>query len=180
MHHNKTRLHLLVMKCQAGDEQSFHDLYECFEQNTFYFILSYVTGEEANDIQQEVWLSVYNHISDLLNPSGFRAWLFQLCRSKIFDFLRRHKRYQSLKNSYLEEIDTVIEEKADELEEDQLKDIMNIARELPDEFKEVVILKYVEGMTYGEISLIVGIPIGSVRSRLYHAKKRIRKTINKI
>jgi len=90
------RLHLLVLRCQAGDEQAFARLFDWFGQRTLAHLRSLI-GDDAEDVQQEVWLAVYRGISTLGNPAAFRTWLFRTTRRhRAIDFLRKRKREQEL------------------------------------------------------------------------------------
>src|SRR5262245_38544022 len=103
------RLHLLVLRCQAGDEQAFVQLFREFSQRTLAY-LSGLLGDAADDVQQEVWLAVYRGIRTLGNPGAFRTWLFRTTRHRAIDFLRRQKREQELLLDAAQEM--VVEEEA--------------------------------------------------------------------
>jgi RNA polymerase sigma-70 factor (ECF subfamily) len=69
-------LHLLVLRCQTGDERAFRPLMERFGAKTLAYLRG-VVGQDADDVQQDVWLSVCKSIRSLTNPSAFRTWLFR-------------------------------------------------------------------------------------------------------
>ncbi|MEP6574093.1 MAG: sigma factor, partial [Gemmatimonadota bacterium] len=85
------RLYLLVLRCQAGDEQAFARLFAWFGPRTL-VLLRGMVNDEAEDVQQEVWLSVYRQLSTLSNPRAFRTWLFRTTRHRAIDCLRRQRR----------------------------------------------------------------------------------------
>src|SRR6185503_13122240 len=88
-------LHLLVLRCQAGDERAFARLMDAFGNKTLGYLRGLV-GDDADDVQQEVWLSVYRGIGGLANPGAFRTWLFRTTRHRAVDFLRKKKREREL------------------------------------------------------------------------------------
>ncbi len=90
------RLHLIVLRCQAGDEAAFRELYDRFGKRTLLYLQNLLESREAEDVQQEVWLSVYNKISGLSNPKGFRTWLYQMTRNRTIDLLRKAERQSEL------------------------------------------------------------------------------------
>ena len=89
------RLHFLVLRCQTGDERAFADLLDWFAERTLAYLEGLV-GPDAEDVQQDVWLSVYRGIRTLHNPRAVRTWLFRTTRHHAVDFLRRRKREQRL------------------------------------------------------------------------------------
>jgi RNA polymerase sigma-70 factor (ECF subfamily) len=167
------RLHLLVLRCQAGDERAFAELFEEFGKRT----LGYLRGlleEDAEDVQQEVWLAVYHSISRLSNPRAFRTWLFQTTRHRAIDFLRKRKRELELLEAAAVELSAAEaamgEEEAGALDGSEVR--AELAK-LPPVQREVLLLRYQDQLSYAEIALVTGCSIGTVRSRLHHAKRRL-------
>lgn len=135
-------------------------------------------GEAAEDVQQEVWLSVYRGIRTLSNPGAFRTWLFRTTRHRAIDFLRKRKREQELFADT--ELDLVESKVATEGSRSPAVDESTLAAAmggLPAVQREVLLLRYQDELSYAEISLVVGCSIGTVRSRLHHAKRRMQELI---
>ncbi|HWP70015.1 MAG TPA: sigma factor, partial [Gemmatimonadaceae bacterium] len=95
-HAEDLALRLLVLRCQAGDEAAFAKLMTTFEERTLGYLRGIIGGDDADDVQQEVWLSVYRHLADLADPGAFRTWLFRTTRHRAIDFLRKRKRDHEL------------------------------------------------------------------------------------
>src|ERR1051325_555309 len=93
--HDPVRLYLLVLRCQAGDDAAFARLYEIFEGRTLRYLQS-ALGDDGQDAQQELWLTVYRTVAALNNPRAFRTWLFRTARHRVIDVLRRRKRANAL------------------------------------------------------------------------------------
>jgi RNA polymerase sigma-70 factor (ECF subfamily) len=170
------RLHLLVLRCQAGDEQAFAHLFREFSQRTLTY-LGGLLGDAADDIQQEVWLAVYRGIRTLSNPGAFRTWLFRTTRHRAIDFLRRQKREQELIFDAAQEVAVtgeVVDESARDLDDAALTAALAV---LPAAQREVLLLRYRDDLSYTEIAQVVGCSIGTVRSRLHHAKQRVLESI---
>src|SRR5215471_15485576 len=172
------RLHLLVLRCQSGDEQAFARLFEWFRSRTLAHLKSLV-GNDADDIQQEVWLTVYRTIGSLSNPGAFRTWLFRTTRNRGIDFLRRKKREQQLAEEAVAAVEA--DEPVDESEVRSIKDadVDRVLADLPPLQREVMLLRYRDDMSYAEIALIVGCPIGTVRTRLHHAKRQLLERLKR-
>ena len=90
------RQHLLVLRCQAGDERAFSELYDLFNRRTLRYLQGLLDKQAAEDVQQEVWVTVFRKIAMLANPSRFRTWLYQVTRHRAIDFLRRETRQSDL------------------------------------------------------------------------------------
>ena len=167
------RLHLVVLRCQAGDERAFAQLFEWFNGRTERYLHNLV-GDAAEDVQQEVWLAVYRGISSLTNPRAFRTWLFQTTRHRAIDYLRRQKRHREL----LSEVSSDATEVSEPAEDSSTLDLSNfdaLLAELPTPQREALLLRYRDDLSYNDIALVVGCSVGTIRSRLHHAKRRMQE-----
>ena len=169
---SELRLHLLVLRCQAGDERAFASLLDWFADRTLAHLEGLV-GPDAEDVQQDVWLAVYRGIRTLHNPRAFRTWLFRTTRHHAIDFLRRRKREERLmelaaveaKGSY------DVDEERDLRVDPAVMDA--VLSELSPVHREVLLLRFRDELSYSEIAMVVGCPDGTVRTRLHHAKKKL-------
>jgi RNA polymerase sigma-70 factor (ECF subfamily) len=172
------RLHLLVLRCQAGDEQAFARLLEQFGARTTAYLRSLV-GTDADDVQQEVWLTVYRNIRTLSNPRAFRTWLYRTTRHRAIDFLRARQREREL----FDDAPPEASEAAMAAEADALPDfdesVLQAFDELTAPQREVLLLRYRDDLSYADIALVVGCPIGTVRTRLHHAKRRLHALLQR-
>ena len=174
---DELRLHLLVLRCQAGDEQAFGRLVGLFGGRTLRYLRGLV-GDAAEDVQQEVWLGVYRRIGTLANPRAFRTWLFQSTRHRAIDYLRSRKRERELLTDIATAVD--IPEHGDREMDDAPVDAEALDAALAllsPVHREALLLRYRDGMSYAEIALVVGCSIGTVRSRLHNAKERVRERL---
>ena len=170
-------LRFLVLRCQAGDEAAFAKLMGMFESRTLGYLRG-ILGDDADDVQQEVWLTVFRQLNDLADPAAFRTWLFRTTRHRAIDFLRKRRRERELID------DTPIESVASEVEADDdstgpIDEAALVAAlmAMPPPQREVVMLRYRDGLTYQEIAQVTNRPIGTVRTRLHHAKRRLQESL---
>lgn len=173
-------LYILVLRCQAGDENAFHRLHTLFSDKTLRYLKGLLNESTAWDIQQDVWLSVYLKISELMKPTSFKTWLYRLTHNKAIDYLQWKQRRFELEESITTEFEARISESSldDLFDEDNTQEIKAVLKELPTNQREVILLKYWEGMSYEEIALIVGCPIGTIRSRVHYAKLKIKEMLD--
>lgn len=170
-------IHLLVVRAQLGDEQAFNKLYELFSNRTFRYLEGLI-GEDAADIHQELWLSVYRSIRHVGNPNAFRTWLYRATRHRAIDFLRAAKRKQELiEEVSIDDLDVSDEEMGGT--DIQRVDIGKALVSMPAAQREVLLLRYRDDMSYAEMALVIGCPMGTVRTRLHHAKKRMHELLKR-
>jgi RNA polymerase sigma-70 factor, ECF subfamily len=170
------RLHLVVLRCQAGDEAAFARLHATFGPRVLGYLRRLV-GDDAEDVQQEVWITVYRRIAELADPGAFRTWLFRTTRYRAIDYLRRRKREQEL---FAE--DTTLEEIAQPVDDSKALDLAQVEEllmQLPTPQREVLTLRYQDGLSYAEMAMIVGCSVGTVRSRLFYARRRLETAVRR-
>lgn len=172
-------LRLLVLRCQTGDEAAFAKLMAAFETRTLGYLRG-IVGDDADDVQQEVWLTVFRQLNDLADPGAFRTWLFRTTRNRAIDFLRKRKRERELiDETPIDSVPTSTEPGTD----DDAADVVDEAElaaalmAMPPPQREVVMLRYRDGLTYQEIAQVINRPIGTVRTRLHHAKRRLQESL---
>ncbi len=165
------RFHLTVLRCQAGDDRAFADIMQAFEGRTLSY-LSALVGDDAEDVQQEVWISVFRNIQELTNPAAFRTWLFRLARHRAIDWLRRQKRERELLEEAALEPGFFGDDADGDLSLDEAA-LQRIVSGLPPPQREVLLLRYRDDLSYAEIAVVVGLPIGTVRTRIHHAKQKL-------
>ena len=146
--------------------------------------------EAAEDLVQETYLKVHRFSHTFKDGSNLKAWLFKILRNTFINTYRKKIKepksvhYDEVEDFYLfnkiktakKEGDYVSGESSDVYEflEDEVKNAVN---SLPLAFREVVLYSDIEDLSYGEISEIVGCPIGTVKSRLFRARKLLQKSL---
>ena len=173
---DELRLHLLVLRCQAGDERAFATLFETFGARTHRYLRG-MLGDDADDAQQEVWVSVYRAIATLANPRAFRTWLFSTTRRRALDQLRKRRRDAELLVDPSDGVD--VADVPDESTERSLTadDLELVLAGLPPPQREVLLLRYQDGLSYSEIAVIVGCPVGTVKTRIHHAIRKLKESL---
>jgi RNA polymerase sigma-70 factor, ECF subfamily len=184
------QLHLLVLRCQAGDERAFAQLMSRFERRTLEYVRG-LLGDPflADDVHQEVWLAVYLGIRSLTNPRAFRTWLFRTTRHRTLDFIRHRKRESDFfDDAALDDLESTaavhlavgdaagldVAPGLGSLDADALAAVM---AGLAPAQREVLLLRYQDDLSYAEIALVIGRSVGTVRSRLHYAKQRLETAL---
>lgn len=180
---------LLVKRAQAGNLEAFNQLvlnYQELAFNVAYRILA--DSAAADDATQNAIISAFKNLKNFRGGS-FRAWLLRIVTNSCYDELRRRKRHPSVA------FDPVNLETGEEIESPKWmldessspEDIVAIGEldqavqhcldNLSDEFRVVAVMVDVEGMDYGEVSKIIGKPLGTIKSRVYRARKRLQQCL---
>jgi len=162
----------LALRCQAGVEGAFADLIAEMERPLFYYAAK-VTGSQdtASDVLQDVWLRALRGIRKLKDPASVRAWLYTMVHGVAVDMIRRDRSRERAEEIHAESF-----EESDETRftgSDAAAVHQSLDR-IETKHREVLVLYFLEEFSLEEISRIVGCPEGTVKSRMYYAKKALR------
>ena len=171
------KLYFLVMRVQVGNDQAFHELYTRFNKRTLRFLENLVKGDEAQDINQEVWLTIYRRIASLSEPKRFKTWHFQIARNKALDYFRRSKRLNEFHEMLGSDTEKMISPLTYDFELDINVQLYEALDKISTKLREAVVLNFLEGMDYEEIALITGCSLGTVKSRIHNGKQKIKELI---
>ncbi len=148
----------------------------------FAYHLTY-NEDDANDLVQETYLKAYRFIDKYIGGTNAKAWLFKILKNAFINNYRKRAKqptridYEEVVN-YQDEDDAGYLDLREEMFQNLIGDEVTIAiNELPVDFRTVILLCDVEGFTYEEISKIVDIPIGTVRSRLHRARNMLKEKL---
>jgi RNA polymerase sigma-70 factor (ECF subfamily) len=169
-------LQLLVLRCQTGSEAAFAELVRRYAPRLRYYLVKLLgRAEDAEDALQDVWTDVYRGISRLEDAGAFTPWAYRIARDRAYRQLRRKR----LPCVPLEEADPPDSNDADAAFGPEDADEINAALErISDEHREVLLLRFIEGMSAEQIGEVIGCPAGTVRSRLYYAKRCLRRELD--
>jgi RNA polymerase sigma factor (sigma-70 family) len=132
---------------------------------------------DAEDMVQEAYLRAYRFF-DTFHAADGRAWILAIVRNSCYTLLKQSQRKPlALEEEMTEVADTRPGPEALHLGEIDRKLLRQALEELPEEFREAIILRELEGLSYKEISAIAGVPIGTVMSRLARARQRLEKLL---
>jgi len=167
---------VLVLRCQAEDETAFAELVERYQPRLRYYLRKMLRdGHAAEDALQEVWLDVFRGIGRLLDAGAFRAWLYRIARARA---LRRFRQRQPVTQPLDEDI---VEDESDEtpFTAEDVERVHAGLDVLGPDHREVLVLRYIETMSYEEIAGVLGCRVGTVRSRLHYAKRALRAILER-
>jgi len=182
------KLEDLLLLAKKGDGRAFEQIVLQTERAVYNLALSIVKKEEdAEDVTQETYLRLWRAASELKLESSLKLYILRTARNLALDLIR--------KNSKRDEIDTVILDAEGEFEIDIADDspdsrpdesylrkiekevVRQSIEELPSAAREIIVLRDIEGLSYTEIAEMLGLAEGTLKSKLFRARERLRKII---
>lgn len=177
----------LVLRLQRGDEWAFQLLVRRFRRKLFSIAFGItLDAEESQDIVQEVFLQVYQRIGNFRGDASLTTWLHRITVNRCLNWKRRWAR--RLKWLHVSS-DNAVDQPGKEPESDlpspesrvagaqTRQQIDDALKKLPEQARTVFVLRELEGLSYEAIADAVGIKLGTVRSRLFNARKRLREIL---
>ena len=174
---------MIVRKVLQGAVNAFEKLVTEYER-AVYAIAQRMTGnaEDAADMTQETFIKAYNSLSSFRGDSKFSVWLYRIANNVCLDFLRSKSRRPTV--SLSTEDDDGEETQLDIADESQSPELLlesSLTRDavrrgldsLPPDYKQILLLREIQGLSYEEIAAALGIESGTVKSRIFRARKRL-------
>ncbi len=176
----------LLQRYAAGDEEAFQELMTRYKDSVYAFLRRFLSRSDlVEDVFQETFLQVFvsRNTFDLSRP--LRPWLFTIAANKAKDTLRRLQRSEVTQlgnmfdsdESSIDDVLNALDHDARMPYEDLIRDeraasVKRVLSRMPQKLREIVVLAYFHKFSYAEIADILGIPIGTVKSRLHTAVAR--------
>jgi len=162
----------LILRFQEGDINAYNELVKRYKDRLLNFVFRYFNNvEQAEDVVQDTLIKLYTHASYYKNVAKFSTWIFTIAKNNALTELRKNKRKKtdSLWTDDGKFIDISSKEESveskvqNEIAIDQLNKFLD---EIPENFRIAVVLRDFQELSYEEISKILEIPIGTIKSRI--------------
>jgi RNA polymerase sigma-70 factor (ECF subfamily) len=170
----KLKLQLLILRTQSGSETGFKELFNLFKNLTFKYLSSLINEADIDDIQQQVWFKVYQQISNLSSPFGFKRWLIQITHRTALDHIKKKKKYVASDDIESAINDVVLESNNTIKITNNFEQLHIALNHLSFDHKEIILLFYWQEFTCVEIAQILGCTVGTVKSRLFNARQKLK------
>ena len=173
----------LVTTAVAGREEGFEELVRRYQRPISAYVYRMVGDYDAAlDLTQEVFIKVYGSLSRYKPEYKFSTWIYKIAHNSAVDHLRRHStREQSLTKDFegdQREISIESHRPSPEQEserEERRAEIEAVGRQLPSAYRELIVLRHSHDMSYDEIAEVTGLPLGTVKNRLFRARDVMRQ-----
>lgn len=159
----------LVARVASGDENALRELLRLYQRPLSAFLYRHTGGREVEDLYQETWLRVVKHAGKFDGSKRFSTWLFQIAVNLCRDWHRRRSllepsgRPSEPGSADVNHVETTLDAEA-------------LLARLPENQREVVILRFFHDMSEQEMSVVLDCPRGTVKSRLHNALTRMAQT----
>jgi RNA polymerase sigma-70 factor (ECF subfamily) len=177
----------LILQSKKGKMKAFQKLVEKYKRQAFFIALGLVGNrDDAYDLSQEAFIRVYANVKKFDPECRFFSWFYTI----LSNLCKNHLRNREVRNSYIKSVadnpessrlgqtslspDVLLEKN-----ETNVRLWKEIAR-LPFEFREIIVLKHFQGFSYKSISEMLEIPVGTVMSRLYYARKKLKENLKDV
>ena len=167
----------LIRRLQQGDNQAFTTLLDMYETKFFRLALRFTyNSTDAEDLTQDIFLGVHRSLPNFRGDSRLNTWIYRIAMNHCLEY-RRRKRPDLVP---LDEHEELEDHRVDTLPEPmalrgELKSDINCAlKRLSPQHRDVIVLHELHGLTYQEVAAMMDVPVGTVKSRLFNALKRMR------
>ena len=182
---NDLQEQMWIDNARQGDQAAFEQLVRLYEKRVFALTLRMCRNpEDAAEAAQEAFLSAWQGLAFFRGESSFATWLYRLASNACVDLLRREGRRQSAAGPSLndEEVQLEVPDTApspqEQAERSELRQqIEEALSALPEDYRQVLILREMHQRSYDEIAEILALDLGTVKSRINRGRKRLRKIL---
>jgi len=172
----------LVQTAVAGREASFEELVRRYQRPIAAYVYRMVGDYDAAlDLTQEVFIKVYNSLARYRSEFKFSTWIYKIAHNAAIDHLRRHAvREQTLTGSVEgERREVAIESRRltpeqESERKERRSEIESVVQLLQASYRELIILRHSHDLSYDEIAEVTGLPLGTVKNRLFRARETMR------
>ena len=171
----------IIARARRGDADAFEQLVEAYRNQVFRLALRMCGNEaDADEVAQEAFLSAWKGLPNFRGESRFSTWLYQLTTHAAIDLMRREKRQAAA-----EDIDGIIaaddgaspQQQAERAE--TRREVRSALMQLPEEYRQVLLLRFMEELSYEEIGQALKLPAGTVKSGLNRAKAQLKDILSR-
>ncbi|HLY98967.1 MAG TPA: RNA polymerase sigma factor [Candidatus Angelobacter sp.] len=173
---DRTQDEWIALRCQAGDTTGFEDLVATMERPLLYYATR-MTGsaETALDILQDVWVKAFRGIQGLRNPACLRPWLYRITHGLAVDRIRQHVSREKAEEAHAAEFHEATDVSFTADDAAAIHEALNY---LEPKHREVLVLYFLEDLSLAEIAVVAGCSEGTVKSRLYYAKRTMKEILS--
>jgi len=174
-----------IEQAKRGDIGAFQRIYDLFARKVLNFVYRMIgSTEEAEDLTQETFVTVYQKLASLKDNDKFEPWLFRIARNYVYQRYRRRTPSMVSVDEENEEgrsaAELVDERKGpqDAFQAEELgRVVQGVIDDLPDKYREVFVLSAIDHLSYQEIAEIVGRSLPSVKTDIHRARLQVRKRV---
>jgi len=164
--------HDLVKRCQRGDRNAFDELVHRYQDRIFnYIVRTLGCREDALELTQDTFVKVFRSLQSYRPDASFRSWIFRIAGNTALDLLRRRRTIGFISmNDCMEPADPGLDPESHLLLWERNRQLLTALHRLKPDYRQIIILREYEGMSYDELGVALGLREGTVKSRLARAR----------
>lgn len=179
---------LLIKKILKGKKSSFEELMKKYNKRIFGYIYRMVRDEEtAVELTQDFFIKIYKVMAKYNFEYKFSTWAYRICYNLVIDHVRKNQAYvDSLDGDtvtpkqMMESENYVSEDGFEVLAREEVREYTwAVVDRIPLKYRELILMRYLQGMKYDEIAEITELPVGTVKNRIFKAKELLKMEIEK-
>lgn len=170
----------LIKKSKKGDKEAFGEIYELFAERIFrYIYLKVGNKEEAEDLTQQVFIRTWESLKNFqFRKNPFSSWVYRIAHNLVVDFYRKQKETLSLNDEIRVEIVDSLDLDENLYYKEEVKKILKFINQLPEEQKDILMLRFIDDLSYGEIAKIMKKSPLTLRVLQHRALKKLKELMN--
>lgn len=173
-------LKILFLKVKNQDPEAFGEFYDLYVARIYRFVFFKINSvSDAQDITSEVFLKLWQCVREGKDIQNLNAFIYMIARNMVIDFYRHNHRHE---DPISENHNNIPDEQKDllrqQIMDSELTDVLKGIENLKDEYKEVIILKYLDELSHSEIASILHKSNGAVRVLLFRATKALKENVH--
>ena len=178
----------IIEKIRKGDSEAFAEIVRRYQDRVFRYLYSHIGSyDEAEDAAQDVFIQVMESIHSFRGESKFSTWLYSVTANYCRNFRRKNGRAVVVPIFRIaggEEIELPLADDRENIESRFVEnEMLSVMREemscLPDDYRQILVLRDIEGLPYEEISEITGISLSNVKVRIHRGREMLKKRLEK-
>jgi RNA polymerase sigma-70 factor, ECF subfamily len=175
----------LIVRAIAGRDDGFEELVRRYQRPITSYVYRMLGNYDASlDVTQEIFIKVYNSMARYSSEYKFSTWLYKIAHNAAIDYMRRNSvNPQSLENENKDgSFEIQIESKRLSPEQERERsewrsEIESVVKCLPPGYRELILLRHSQDLSYDEIAEITNLPLGTVKNRLFRAREMMREML---
>ena len=171
---------LWIRQVLAGDKQAYANIIDKYKNQLYATILRMTKNpQDAQDLVQDAFIKVYRNLDKYDASGSFSGWLYRVAINHCMDEFRK-KRYSTVQVE-IDETKVVNREHPEVvfLKKEKSRQLERLIATLPEDERLIILLRYVNEISYEEISEVMDVPLSTVRNKLHRAKKKMRETVKR-
>lgn len=169
----------VIARMKRGEISALEEVFDVYGSRVFGVCFGILGNrDEAEDASQEIFLRAFRQTVKFSGQARYSTWLFRLAANYTLNHARASRRRKRLSESLLEEtVSTVSAPDSAAIVSERRDAVAELLQQIPPKHRQVLVLREMEGLSYAELAKVLGVPIGTVTSRLIRGRKKLRDLV---